>query len=145
MTITGGSALPKEDIDRMMREAEEYAEDDAKRREEVEIRNQAESLVYGTEKFLTENGEKVPEATKNDVTAAVAEVKTALEGDDVEAVKKATDNLGQVSQAMGTAMYEQAQGEGATDASSWVGDEATTGDDDVVDAEVVEDPEEGAK
>jgi molecular chaperone DnaK len=143
MTITGGSALPKDDIDRMMREAEQYAEEDRKRRESAEVRNQADGLVYTTEKFLTDNGDKVPEDVKNEVTTAVAEVKSALEADDVDRIKRTSETLATVSQKMGQAMYAanaDAAGGGSAGAgeSSAAGD---TGDEDVVDAEIVD--EEG--
>jgi molecular chaperone DnaK len=143
MTITGGSALPKDDIDRMMREAEEYAEEDRKRRESAEVRNQADGLVYSTEKFLADNGEKVPDDVKTEVTAAVTEVKTALEADDVDAIKRTSEALATISQKMGQALYDSnasaAAGEpGSTDGSA--------DDDNVVDAEIVDEGEtdEGA-
>jgi molecular chaperone DnaK len=143
MTITGGSALPKDDIDRMMREAEQYAEEDHKRREEAEARNQAESLSYQTEKFLTDNGDKVPADVKGEVETAVADVKSALEGDDTAAITSATERLATVSQKLGQAMYAetQAQTAGATGESG-----TQPGDDDVVDAEIVDEPksDEGA-
>ena len=107
--ITGGSALPREDIEKMVRDAEEYAEEDRKRREEAEVRNQADSLVYQTEKFLGENEDKVPEDIKSEVREALAEVKKALESNDTDAIKSATERAAQVSQKMGTAIYQQAQ------------------------------------
>src|SRR5690606_36251020 len=107
MVITGGSALPKEDIERMVREAEQYAEEDRKRREEAEVRNQADTLAYSTEKFLRENDEKVPADVKTEVNDAIAEVKKALEGSDVEAIKTSSEKLAQVSQKMGAALYAQ--------------------------------------
>ena len=138
MTITGGSALPKDDIDRMMREAEEYAEEDRKRRESAEARNQADGLVYSTEKFLTDNGDKVPADVRDEVTAAVAEVKAALEADDVDAITRTAEALATVSQKMGQAMYA-ANAEAGADAGSSGADGATTdNDDDVVDAEIVD-------
>src|SRR5207248_1780091 len=103
MTVTGGSALPKDDIDKMVRDAEQYAEEDRKRREAVENRNQAESLVYQTEKFLTENEDKVPDDVKTEVKDGVAELKKALEGDDAEVIKAASEKLAQSSQKMGAA------------------------------------------
>ncbi|MCP2337763.1 molecular chaperone DnaK [Actinomadura rupiterrae] len=140
MVITGGSALPKDDINRMMQEAEQYAEEDRKRKEEAEVRNQADTLAYSTEKFLRENGEKVPDELKTEVEAGVAEVKKALEGTDVEAIKSAADKLAQTSQKMGAAMYAQ-NPEGAAQAG---GEQAGAGaqeaqDDEVVDAEIVDD------
>jgi molecular chaperone DnaK len=139
MTITGGSALPKDDIDRMMRDAEQYAEEDRKRRESVETRNQADTLVYSTEKFLGENGDKVPEDVKTEVGAAVADVKKALEADDVDAIKRATEHLATVSQKMGQAMYAANAGGAAAGAGAGAAGGATTGgEDDVVDAEIVD-------
>src|SRR6187549_676545 len=93
MTITGGSALPKDDIDRMMREAEAHAEDDKARREEAEVRNQAEALVYQTEKFIKDNDEKLPEDPKERTNAALAKVNEALKGTDVAAIKSAVEEL----------------------------------------------------
>lgn len=143
MVITGGSALPKEDIEKMMRDAEDYAEEDRRRKEEAEVRNQADTLAYSTEKFLRENDEKVPEELKTEVNDAVAEVKKALEGTDVDAIKGSAEKLAQVSQKMGAAMYAQnpegAQA-GADDPGPTAG--AQSGepqDDEVVDAEIVDD------
>jgi molecular chaperone DnaK len=141
MTVTGGSALPKDDIDRMVRDAEQYAEEDRKRREAVENRNQAESLVYQTEKFLSENEDKIPGDVKTEVTDGVAELKKALEGTDDDAIKSASEKLAQASQKMGAAMYQQAGAQagagsdgGASDASA-----GSSSEDDVVDAEIVDD------
>jgi molecular chaperone DnaK len=144
MTITGGSALPKDDIDRMMREAEQFAEEDKKRRDAAETRNQAENLVYTTEKFLTDSGDKVPEDVKTEVTSAVADVKKALEADDLDAIKRASETLSTVSQKMGQAMYAANAGAGEA-AGGPTGDGATSGgsDDEVVDAEIVDEPGEG--
>jgi molecular chaperone DnaK len=146
MTITGGSALPKDDIERMMRESEQYAEEDRKRRESAEARNNADSLVYTTEKFLTENGDKVPADVRDEVTAGVADVKKALEADDVDAITRSSEHLATVSQKMGQAMYAAAGTEGAgagggpTDAAGETGS-----DDDVVDAEIVDEPTPGTE
>jgi molecular chaperone DnaK len=146
MTITGGSALPKEDIDRMVKEAEEHAAEDKKRREDAETRNQAEGLVYSTEKVLTENADKLPEDVKTEVQAAVGELKTALEGDDVEAVKSKQAALTAVSQKIGEALYKADQD--ATAAGAAGGEPAPEGepagassDEDVVDAEIVDEDE----
>jgi molecular chaperone DnaK len=137
--ITGGSALPKDDIEKMVRDAEEYAEEDRKRREEAEVRNQADSLVYQTEKFLGENEEKVPEDIKSEVREALAEVKKALESNDTEAIKTASERAAQVSQKMGTAIYQQAQAQQASSQSeSADGSSGTTDDDEVVEAEIVD-------
>jgi molecular chaperone DnaK len=141
MTITGGSALSKDDIDRMVREAEQYADEDRKRREEVDLRNQAESLVYSTEKFLGENAEKIGEEIRAEVQADVDGLKQSLDGTDVEAVKAALNKLGESSQKMGAAMYADAQASGDTGATAGTtaGDTGDTAADDVVDAEIVDD------
>ena len=137
--ITGGSALPKDDIEKMVRDAEEYAEEDRKRREEAEVRNQADSLVYQTEKFLGENEEKVPEDIKSEVREALAEVKKALESNDTEAIKTASERAAQVSQKMGTAIYQQAQAQQASSQSeSANGSSGTQDDNEVVEAEIVD-------
>jgi molecular chaperone DnaK len=139
MTVTGGSALPKDDIDKMVRDAEQYAEEDRQRREAVENRNQAESLVYQTEKFLQENEDKVPDDVKTEVKDGVAELKKALEGEDADAVKTASEKLAQSSQKMGSAMYANAQAAGgSTDESTSSDSSSTSSDDDVVDAEIVD-------
>jgi molecular chaperone DnaK len=137
MTITGGSALPKDDIERMMRDAEQYAEEDRKRRESAEVRNQADALVYSTEKFLTDNGDKVPDDVKTEVTGAVDDVKKALEADDVDAIKRTAETLATVSQKMGQAMYANT---GAETGAGAAGGETGSGaaDDEVVDAEIVD-------
>jgi molecular chaperone DnaK len=137
MTITGGSALPKDDIDRMMREADEYAEEDRKRRESAEARNQADGLVYSTEKFLADNTDKVPADVRDEVTAAVAEVKTALEADDVDAITRTAEALATVSQKMGQAMYAANAEAGEASTSDEAG-ATSDSDDDVVDAEIVD-------
>ncbi|TCC11435.1 molecular chaperone DnaK [Kribbella soli] len=140
MTVTGGSALPKTDIDQMVRDAEQYAEEDRQRREAVENRNQAESLVYQTEKFLQENEDKVPDDVKTEVKDGVAELKKALEGDDADAVKAASEKLAQSSQKMGAAMYANAQAAGGSTDDGATSEDATSSnnDDDVVDAEIVD-------
>ncbi|WP_328524503.1 molecular chaperone DnaK [Kribbella sp. NBC_00359] len=139
MTVTGGSALPKTDIDQMVRDAEQYAEEDRLRREAVESRNQAESLVYQTEKFLQENEDKIPDDVKTEVKDGVAELKKALEGDDADAIKAASEKLAQSSQKMGAAMYANAQAAGSSEDSSSASDESSSSsDDDVVDAEIVD-------
>jgi molecular chaperone DnaK len=138
MVITGGSALPKDDIDKMMREAEQYAEEDRKRREETETRNNADTLAYSTEKFLGENDEKIPAEVKTEVQTALDEVKKTLEGTDIDAIRTASEKLAQVSQKMGAAMYAQNQpGEEAPTADA--GEGATAQEDEVVDAEIVDD------
>jgi molecular chaperone DnaK len=138
MVITGGSALPKDDIDKMMREAEQYAEEDRKRREETETRNNADTLAYSTEKFLGENDEKIPAEVKAEVQTALDEVKKTLEGTDIDAIRTASEKLAQVSQKMGAAMYAQNQpGEEAPTADA-AGEGATAQEDEVVDAEIVD-------
>src|SRR5579859_4579799 len=143
--ISGGSALPKDDIEKMVRDAEEYAEEDRKRREEAEVRNQADTLVYSTEKFLGENEDKVPEDIKSEVREAIAEVKKALESNDTDAIKSATERAAQVSQKMGTAIYQQAQAQQASaPTGSADGSTETPSDDEVVEAEIVDEgPSEG--
>jgi molecular chaperone DnaK len=144
MTISGGSALGKDEIDRMVREAEQYAEEDAKRREAVEVRNQADSLVYSTEKFLDENGEKIPEDVKTEVKADVDALKATLENAEASAeeLQAGVSKLGESSQKMGAAMYAAAEADqAAAGGSTGAAGEA---DEDVVDAEIVdEDTTEG--
>jgi molecular chaperone DnaK len=143
MTITGGSALPKDDIDRMMREAEQYAEEDRKRRESAEVRNQADGLVYTTEKFLADNAALVADDVKNEVTEAVAEVKKALEADDLDAIKRTSEALATISQKMGQSLYDANTNAAAAGGS---GPTETAGEDDnVVDAEIVDEGEGGAE
>jgi molecular chaperone DnaK len=139
MTITGGSALPKDDIERMMREAEQYADEDKKRRDEVETRNAADSLVYATEKFLGESGDKLPEEGKSEVEGLLTELKSLLGGSDTAAIRAKADELSRKSQEVGAALYSQAQAEGAQTADAGSSDEG------VVDAEIVdEDDSKGA-
>ncbi len=145
MTISGGSALGKEDIDRMVREAEQYAEEDAKRREAVETRNQADSLLYTTEKFLTDNAEKLPDDVKTEVQADLDALKAVLENEEASAdeINAAVGKLNESSQKMGAAMYAAAEADAAAAGGA---DESTgAGDDDVVDAEIVDEPAEGSE
>ena len=140
--IQEGSGISKDEIDRMVKDAEAHAEEDRKRREEADVRNQAETLVYQTEKFVSEQrsaegGSKVPEDTLNKVDAAIAEAKTALGGSDINAIKSAMEKLGQESQALGQAIYEATQAAQATG-----GGDGSSSSDDVVDAEVVDDGQE---
>ncbi|WP_327137779.1 molecular chaperone DnaK [Streptomyces sp. NBC_01340] len=141
MTVTGGSALPKNDIDRMMREAEQYAEEDRARREGAETRNQAEQLVYQTEKFLRENDERIPSGTKPEVESAVADLKRLLEDSatDTTALRTGVEKLGSVSQKMGQAMYAQAQ---QTPGQEPAAEHTAAEEDGVVDAEIVDDERE---
>ena len=133
MTITGGGALSKEEIDRMMADAESHAEEDRQRREEAEVRNQAESLVFQTEKFLEESGDKVPADAKANVDEPLAELKAAIAGDNIEAIKAAVEKVATASQALGAALYANTQAE--------AGDASGNADDDVVDAEIVDETE----
>ncbi len=136
MTITGGSALGKDEIDRMMKEAEAHADEDKKRREEAEVRNQAESLTYQTEKFLKENDEKLPGEVKDSVSGALKEAQDALKGTDTDAIKASMEKLATESQKMGSALYQQPGADGAPTADAGPG--ADAGADDVVDAEIVD-------
>ena len=148
MTITGQSSLAKDDIERMVRDAEAHAEDDRQRREEAEVRNTADTLVYQTEKLLKEQGEKFEGSEKDDVESALQGVKDALAGTDVEAIKDATEKLVGVSQSFSQRLYEQAS---ASQSAGGDGGAAATvpvpaprvrprarSDDDVVDAEIVD-------
>ncbi len=147
MTITGGSALPKDDIDRMVKDAEAHAEEDKQRREEAETRNQAETLVYQTEKFVKDNDEKIPADAKEKVNAAIKEANEALAGTDTAKIKAAMEKLATESQAMGSAIYAQtgaSQAAGGDAGSAGpTGEGASAGAEDVVDAEIVD--EEGKK
>jgi molecular chaperone DnaK len=149
MTITGGSGLSKDEIDRMMRDAESHAEEDRRRRDEAETRNTAETLQYSTEKFLADNGDKMPADKKSELEGALAELKTALNGADFTAIRAAQDKVARVSQEVGGAMYESAQaasaaaGDGATGGPSQGAGSSQAGDDTVVDAEVVDEGPEG--
>jgi molecular chaperone DnaK len=137
VTISGGSALPKDDIEKMMADAEKYADEDRKRREEAEIRNRAETLAYTTEKFLGENADKVPDDVKSEVEAAIADLKKALEGTDTDAIQSASEAAATVSQKMGSAIYAQAQAENAS-AGTTTDAPADSADEEVVDAEIVD-------
>ena len=131
VTITGGSSLPKEDIDRMVREAEEHAAEDKKRREEADTRNQAEQAVYSTEKLLKDEADKISEATREAVQKDVDAVKEALKGDDIEAVKTAMATLSESGMKIGQEIYAKQQ---ADEAAA----QAAPAQDDVVDAEIVD-------
>ena len=148
MTISGGSALPKEEIERMVRDAEAHAEEDRQQREATEARNTAEQMIYSTEQFLSESGDKVPAETKEPVETAIADLKEAIKPESeasVEDIKAKTETLSTSSQAMGSAMMaaqaqEQADAEAAGSEAGAA--EADTSGEDVVDAEVVEDDED---
>ena len=139
MTITGGSALPEEEIDRMVKEAEEHAAEDAKRREEQELRNSAEHQVYTTEQLLKDNADKLSEDISSEVQGAVDKLKEALEGEDIESVKTAQEELTTASQKIGEALYAADQ---AAQATGDAGEAAPEADEDVVDAEIVDEDEE---
>ncbi|MBE1499878.1 molecular chaperone DnaK [Amycolatopsis lexingtonensis] len=148
MTITGGSALPKDDIERMVRDAEAHAEEDKARREEAETRNQAETLVYQTEKFLKDNDDKLPDDLKGKVKSAIDEANEALKGTDSTKIREAIEKLNTASQELGSALYANANADaaaGAAGASGAAGDAGAAGGqakaDDVVDAEIVEEDE----
>ena len=141
MTVTGGSALAKEDIDRMVREAESHAEEDRKRRESVDMRNEGDALVFRTEKLLKENADSIGEEVKAPVVEAVDKLKEALKGEDNDAVKSAIEDLNTKAAAMGQAMYAAAQAKAQSEQQSGGESEAASGEaqDDVVDAEIVDD------
>jgi molecular chaperone DnaK len=146
ITISGGSALPKEEIDRMVREAEAHAEEDRKRREEAETRNSAEQLVYSTEKFIADNTDKLPADGKEKVQTAIADLKKALEGTDLTEITAKHEALAKTSQELGSTMYAAASQESSGDGASASGGEGAAAgsqpsaskDDDVVDAEIVD-------
>ncbi len=153
MTITGGSALPKDDIERMVKDAEAHAEEDKQRREEAETRNQAETLVYQTEKFVKDNEDKLPEELKGKVKSAIDEANEALKGTDSAKIRESIEKLNTASQELGTALYanatpgaEGAAGEGAPGAgTAGAGTGSQAKADDVVDAEIVEEDEKDKK
>jgi molecular chaperone DnaK len=155
MQITGGSALGKDDINRMVQEAEAHAEEDRKRREGVELRNEADNLVFRTEKLISENADKITDDVKVPVEEALAEVKTALEGTDDDAVKAAVEKLNTTSAALGQAMYAAAQAaQQASEAPSEAGQpsdnadsngSSQSADEDVVDAEIVDDDQNASE
>ncbi|MBC8992768.1 molecular chaperone DnaK [Micromonospora chalcea] len=151
MTITGGSSLPKDDIERMRRDAEEHADEDKRRREEAETRNVAEALQWQTEKFLAESGDKLPSENRDQLNEALGELRSALGGQDIEKIKSAHEKLAQVSQQAGSLLYAQQQegeqaapggaagpGAGAGAGAGATGGPKAGGDDDVVDAEIVD-------
>ncbi|THA83241.1 molecular chaperone DnaK [Streptomyces sp. A0592] len=146
MTVTGGSSLGKDEVDRMRQEAEQYADEDLRRKEAAESRNQGEQLVYQTEKFVKDNEDKVPAEVKTEVESAVAELKEKLKGEDTGEIRSATEKLAAVSQKLGQAIYADAQAaQGAAGAAAGDAGQAKA-DDDVVDAEIVDDekPKGGA-
>ena len=143
MTITGGSALPKDDIERMMRDAQEHADEDRRRKEEAETRNQAEALQWQTEKFLAESGDKLPSTARDEVSEALSDLRGALGGSDLERIKSAHERLATAAQQAGSALYAQsapnaAGGPGAGGAGTPGNGGQAGGPEDVVDAEVVD-------
>jgi len=145
MTITGQSSLAKDDIDRMVRDAESHAEEDRRRREEAEVRNTADTLVYQTEKLVSEQGDKLVGTERDDVTSALEATKTALSGSDVEAIKSATERLVTASQTFSQRLYEAAAASGSAGAGGGAdqgGGDEDAADDEVVDAEIVDEPEQ---
>lgn len=144
MTITGGSAIPQEDIERMVREAEEHADEDKKRREAADKRNVAENMAYQTDKLIKDNDDKLPEDVKKEVQADVDELKEALKGDDDAAVEKALEKLQTSQTKLGEALYAQQSADGAAgaDAAGAGAADSANADDDVVDAEVIDEDEE---
>ncbi|WP_406486293.1 molecular chaperone DnaK [Streptomyces sp. NBC_01563] len=142
MTVTGGSALPKDDIDRMMRDAEVHAAEDRRRREAAETRNQAEQLVYQTEKLLSDNADKIPGDVKTETEAALADVKEKLKGEDTAAIRTAMEKAAAASQKIGSALYARAPGAGS-DADSAPQAGQGSDEEEVVDAEIVDDERTG--
>ncbi|MFZ1383279.1 MAG: Hsp70 family protein, partial [Propionicimonas sp.] len=138
MTVTGGSALGKDDISRMVQEAEAHAEEDRKRREAVEMRNEADALAFRTEKLLADNAEALTDDVKAPVTESLEKLKEALKGEDNDAVKTAMDDLNTKASTMGQAMYAAAQAKQQAEQSAAAGEATHGADDDVVDAEIVD-------
>ncbi|MER6101169.1 molecular chaperone DnaK [Streptomyces sp. NPDC001832] len=146
MTVTGGSSLPKGDIDRMVREAEQHAEEDRQRKEAAETRNQAESLVYQTEKLLQDNADKIPGDVKTEVETALTELKEKLKGQDTAEIRTATEKASAAAQRIGSALYAQAQAQGGAAEGGTAGSTTGgrgTGEEEVVDAEIVDDEQQG--
>jgi molecular chaperone DnaK len=145
MTITGQSTIDKNDIEQMIKDAEAHAEDDRKRRDEAEVRNNADSIVYQTEKVLREQGDKVSADERDAVERPLADLKKAMEGNDTAAIKTATDALMTASQAFSQKLYEAAARDSGADGTSASGQEnagaGSVNDDDIVDAEIVDDDE----
>jgi len=138
MTITGQSSLAKDQIDQMVRDAEAHAEEDRRRRDEAEVRNNADTLVYQTEKLLREQGDKISGDDKSSVESALADLKTALSGSDVEAIKSATERLMTTSQNFTQKLYEAASSDQYSQTGAAGGSTPPPDDDDVVDAEIVD-------
>ena len=143
MTITGGSSLPKDEIDRMVKEAQEHEADDKKRREDTEIRNQAEAFAYSTEKLVNDNKDKLPSDVSKDVTDKIAALKEALKSEDIEKIKTAQNDLMTAAQKIGEILYKDQSAAGAAGAANAsAAGSASSADDDVVDAQVVDDDDQ---
>jgi molecular chaperone DnaK len=141
MTITGQSSLDKDAINQMVKDAEAHAEEDRQRKEEAEIRNTADTLVYQTEKLLKEQGDKISGDERKSVEDKLADLKAAISGDDLEAIKTTTESLMTASQEFTQKLYEQAAQADAAGGSSAGGTSSAPDDDEVVDAEIVDDDE----
>ncbi|MEU9762322.1 Hsp70 family protein, partial [Streptomyces sp. NPDC047987] len=143
MTVTGGSSLPKNDIDRMVRDAEKYAEEDRQRKEAAETRNRAETLLYQTEKLMRDNADKIPDDVRTETEEALTEVREKLKGDNTAELRTATEKASTAAQRIGSALYAQAgggaTGEGTAGSASPDGSGPGAGEDEVVDAEIVDD------
>ncbi|MEM9566448.1 MAG: Hsp70 family protein, partial [Actinomycetota bacterium] len=140
ITITGQSTLSDDDIEKMVKDAEAHAEEDRKRKEEADVRNSADSLIYSTEKLINEQGDKIPDDEKKSVEEALIDARKALDGEDIEEIKDSTEKLMQASQTVSTKLYEQASAAGDPTGAAGGPSEAPD-DDEVVDAEIVEDDE----
>lgn len=136
MTITGGSGLAKDEIDRMVKDAEAHAEEDKKRREEAELRNTAEQTAYAIEKVMKDEAEKISDETATAVKADLDALKEALNGDDIAAVRAGLDKLNESSMKIGQEVYAAAQAE---QAAAGAAAESGAADDDVIDAEIIDD------
>jgi molecular chaperone DnaK len=144
MTITGGTALGKDEIERMMKEAEAHAEEDKERRDAAEVRNNADALVYQTEKLIKDQAEKIDDDDRTKIEAAIGELKEALAGEDVEAIKAKHDGLVQASQEFAQRLYQAAQQQqGAGGAPGGAAGAEAPSDDDVADAEIVDEGDQG--
>jgi molecular chaperone DnaK len=141
MTITGGTKLADDEIQRMMREAEQHADEDRQRREEAEVRNQADNVIYQTEKTLKEHGEKLDESDRKGIEDALNDAKEALKGSDVDRIRQTSDALMSSSQKFAEVLYQRAQTE-QQEAGGASGASTSAGDEEVVDAEVVDDGNE---
>jgi molecular chaperone DnaK len=138
MTITGGSALPKDDIEQMIKDAEAHADEDRKRKEAAELRNQADTLAYQTDKTLKEHGDKLDEATKADIEQALTELREALKGDEADTIKTKMEALASKSQQLAQAIYQANADEGAPADGTAAGDDGSANDDEIFDAEVID-------